>query len=65
MKRYILKIRTIRHLNQNDYQEYKQMMRDEVDFEELERYGIYVLRTAKPDEDVRSVFELSVVDEPK
>jgi len=65
MKHYTLKVTTIRHFKEDEYKQYKKWIETYirgVDFKELEEMGMFVERTAKPDEDVKSIYELSITD---
>ena len=67
MKYYHLKISTSRHLDENGYKKYKEIMNDmwgenEIKWEELEEMGIFVIRTEKPDEEVLTIYELSTTE---
>ena len=68
MKSLYLKVTTIRHLNESDYQKYKKEVDSagiKVDWDELEKYGLFVERTALPDEDVASIYELGITEIPE
>ena len=60
---------TIRHLNESDYIAFKKEMNDlpaeyklDIDWKELEKYGLHVIRTDDENEDVRSIYELDITE---
>jgi len=56
---------TIRHFKEAEYKQYKKWMQTYIkgiDWKELEEMGMFVERTAKPDEDVKTIYDLSITD---